>query len=98
MEHVRTTILKPGVIYSSRERPWTLPVTCFLNAYRNNYDFIKSIVGNNDLLQNLEIEEPTPLEEVAIGCIVGTMSKYDGKRLFNKDLRRMRDEFENNLT
>jgi len=98
LQNLKVTALRPGFIYSSADRGWSVPLRFGVDAYATIFGAVNSLVPNNsfvkDILKNVDVDASIDLESVVISAIVAAFdSRYDGKILFNQDMQTVKREF-----
>lgn len=98
LTHLRVSILRPGFIYSSTDRPWTMSVKLSKDIYTGVKNAIDTFAGEmpvvKDILAKAELDHSVDVQAVAIAAIVSAFSKgYDGKIIESRDMEKIWEDF-----
>eukprot|EP01017_Pseudomicrothorax_dubius_P049749 TRINITY_DN929_c0_g1_i5.p1 TRINITY_DN929_c0_g1~~TRINITY_DN929_c0_g1_i5.p1 ORF type:complete len:147 (-),score=36.61 TRINITY_DN929_c0_g1_i5:59-499(-) len=98
---LRAVVLKPGFIYSGRDRGWSVPLRYGIDIWNKTYgtamQFVPKKTVLHDVLDNFNVDTSVALEDIATTSIVAAFdSTFDGQRLYNDDMARVRERFEKN--
>lgn len=94
LQNVRTTVLRPGFIFDSKERPISIPLKVIIDIHSKVFGQFLRILPEDlavkKLLRNFDVDDSVALDAVAEASLLAAFNKrYDGKILFNNDMRLM---------
>jgi nucleoside-diphosphate-sugar epimerase len=97
MSGLRTTVLRPGFIYSD-DFPVKRLLSYAVNGYAHFFNFLNAITpyesGAKKALKSIEADMSIDVRGVAIAAVVSCFDpKLDGKVLYNHDMEELKDLF-----
>lgn len=101
LPNIKTTALRPGFIYSAKDKSWTIPLKVAVNIHASLFGKIYSLIPPNNaaksFLGNFDVDSSVSVESVATSALVAAFSaNYNGKILFNNDMDNILREFHEN--
>ncbi|EAS04357.1 NAD-dependent epimerase/dehydratase family protein (macronuclear) [Tetrahymena thermophila SB210] len=99
LTHVKSTILRPGFIYSFQERWWSLIVRYECDAWNYLHTKLMENVPQNsvmkDVVEKFYVERSVLLKDVVNASLYSAVNKEtDGLRLTNEDIEKYSEIFE----
>lgn len=98
IQQVKTTVLRPGYIYSLKYRPWRIPLKYGKDFYQGITSAISNIAGENpslkEMLRRSEIQHAVHVDAVALVALLASCSsEYEGKVIESKEIQSIYEQF-----
>lgn len=95
---VKVSILRPGFIYSSTDRPWTMPVKIGKDITSRLANVFQEMAGGNETLRScakkLEGDHSIDVNAVAVSALLSAFqTEYDGKILESQEMEKIWERF-----